>query len=144
MLPIAPSESVLFPGGMRGNGLLTPPAFIAMPYPRGTSLRVSTGRSCAGQFKTSRINWVVQSSAVDYLHLMLVSMKHLCQEYDIKVRTTEPDQTALLPRLLLTRPPLSPPLRSSSHDPLPPPSSHNPCNSWSTSWFITQRHPLPW
>src|SRR5437870_3805774 len=29
---------------------------------------------------TSRINWVVQSSAVDYLHLMLVCMRWLCDE----------------------------------------------------------------
>ncbi|KAB7507036.1 DNA polymerase subunit gamma-1, mitochondrial [Armadillidium nasatum] len=38
------------------------------------------------QFMTSRINWVVQSSAVDFLHLMLVSMKWLMEEYDIKGR----------------------------------------------------------
>jgi hypothetical protein len=37
------------------------------------------------QFLTSRINWVVQSSAVDYLHIMLVLMKHLMAEYNIKV-----------------------------------------------------------
>ncbi|CAD5121345.1 DgyrCDS9868 [Dimorphilus gyrociliatus] len=37
-------------------------------------------------FMTSRINWVVQSSAVDYLHLMLVSMKWLFEKYDIKGR----------------------------------------------------------
>jgi DNA polymerase gamma 1 len=35
---------------------------------------------------TSRINWVVQSSAVDYLHLMLVCMKWLIDEYDLKAR----------------------------------------------------------
>ncbi|KAG2471094.1 DPOG1 polymerase, partial [Polypterus senegalus] len=38
------------------------------------------------EFITSRINWVVQSSAVDYLHLMLVSMKWLFEEYDIDGR----------------------------------------------------------
>lgn len=38
------------------------------------------------QFLTSRVNWVVQSSAVDYLHLMLVSMKWLFEEYDINGR----------------------------------------------------------
>lgn len=32
-------------------------------------------------FMTSRVNWVVQSSAVDYLHLMLVAMRHLFQAY---------------------------------------------------------------
>jgi DNA polymerase gamma 1 len=35
---------------------------------------------------TSRINWVVQSSAVDYLHLILVSMKWLMKEFKIRGR----------------------------------------------------------
>ncbi|XP_015728580.1 DNA polymerase subunit gamma-1 [Coturnix japonica] len=39
-----------------------------------------------GEFLTSRVNWVVQSSAVDYLHLMLVSMKWLFEEYNINGR----------------------------------------------------------
>lgn len=38
------------------------------------------------QFITSRVNWVVQSSAVDYLHMMLVAMKWLCEEHDIDAR----------------------------------------------------------
>lgn len=38
------------------------------------------------KFITSRINWVVQSSAVDYLHLMLVSMKWLFSECKIDGR----------------------------------------------------------
>ncbi|CAI9719229.1 DNA polymerase subunit gamma-1-like [Octopus vulgaris] len=37
-------------------------------------------------FMNSRINWAVQSSAVDYLHLMLVSMKWLLEEYSIDGR----------------------------------------------------------
>lgn len=37
-------------------------------------------------FMTSRVNWVVQSSAVDYLHLMLVSMKYFMEKYKIKGR----------------------------------------------------------
>lgn len=32
------------------------------------------------------MNWVVQSSAVDYLHLMLVAMKWLFEEYNIDGR----------------------------------------------------------
>uniref|UniRef100_A0ACB8E6C4 Uncharacterized protein n=2 Tax=Sphaerodactylus townsendi TaxID=933632 RepID=A0ACB8E6C4_9SAUR len=39
-----------------------------------------------GEFITSRVNWVVQSSAVDYLHLMLVAMKWLCEEFGINGR----------------------------------------------------------
>lgn len=34
----------------------------------------------------SRINWVVQSSGVDYLHLLIVSMEYLIKKYDIKAR----------------------------------------------------------
>ncbi|KAG8916545.1 DNA-directed DNA polymerase gamma mip1 [Tulasnella sp. 417] len=37
-------------------------------------------------FMPSRINWVVQSSGVDYLHLLIVSMEHLLSTYDIKAR----------------------------------------------------------
>jgi len=35
---------------------------------------------------TSRVNWVVQSSAVDYLHLMLVCMRWLLDSYHIDGR----------------------------------------------------------
>ena len=37
-------------------------------------------------FMTSRVNWAVQSSAVDYLHLMLVCMRWLFQKYNIDGR----------------------------------------------------------
>lgn len=37
-------------------------------------------------FMTSRVNWVVQSSAVDYLHLMITCMKWLIRKYNIKAR----------------------------------------------------------
>ncbi|KAG8979253.1 DNA-directed DNA polymerase gamma mip1, partial [Tulasnella sp. 427] len=37
-------------------------------------------------YMPSRINWVVQSSGVDYLHLLIVSMEHLISTYDIKAR----------------------------------------------------------
>ncbi|XP_035668321.1 DNA polymerase subunit gamma-1-like isoform X1 [Branchiostoma floridae] len=39
-----------------------------------------------GEFVTSRVNWVVQSSAVDYLHLMLVCMRWLFDKYNIDGR----------------------------------------------------------
>lgn len=35
---------------------------------------------------TSRINWAVQSSAVDYLHLLLVSMNYLSKVHSIPLR----------------------------------------------------------
>lgn len=37
-------------------------------------------------FMPSRINWVVQSSGVDYLHLLITAMDHLCRTYDIQAR----------------------------------------------------------
>ena len=37
-------------------------------------------------YMTSRINWVVQSSGVDYLHLLIVSMDHLIRTYAIDAR----------------------------------------------------------
>ena len=44
-------------------------------------------RSAAGEsFMPSRINWVVQSSGVDYLHLLIVSMEYLIKKYQIKAR----------------------------------------------------------
>ncbi|KAL7672452.1 hypothetical protein ACOME3_007336 [Neoechinorhynchus agilis] len=45
-------------------------------------------RNVNDDFLTSRINWVVQSSAVDYLHLLLVNMKWLCCKYEINARLT--------------------------------------------------------
>ncbi|KAI6040200.1 hypothetical protein EDC04DRAFT_2677935 [Pisolithus marmoratus] len=38
-------------------------------------------------FMTSRINWVVQSSGVDYLHLLIVAMSYLTSKYDIAAAT---------------------------------------------------------
>ena len=37
-------------------------------------------------YMTSRINWVVQSSGVDYLHLLIVAMEHLTEKYSINAR----------------------------------------------------------
>lgn len=39
-----------------------------------------------GGFMTSRINWAIQSSGVDYLHLLIVSMEYLCRRYSINAR----------------------------------------------------------
>ncbi|GLD60228.1 DNA polymerase subunit gamma-1 [Lates japonicus] len=43
-------------------------------------------KAVKNEFITSRVNWVVQSSAVDYLHLMLVAMKWLFEENNIDGR----------------------------------------------------------
>lgn len=39
-----------------------------------------------GNFMTSRINWAIQSSGVDYLHLLIVSMEYLTRRYNIDAR----------------------------------------------------------
>ncbi|KAJ4424350.1 DNA-directed DNA polymerase gamma mip1 [Gnomoniopsis sp. IMI 355080] len=39
-----------------------------------------------GGFLTSRINWAIQSSGVDYLHLLIVSMDYLIRRFNIKAR----------------------------------------------------------
>ena len=39
-----------------------------------------------GNFMTSRINWAIQSSGVDYLHLLIVSMEYLCRRYNVDAR----------------------------------------------------------
>ena len=37
-------------------------------------------------FLPTRVNWVVQSSAVDYLHLLLVGVRYLFDAYNIRGR----------------------------------------------------------
>lgn len=39
-----------------------------------------------GSFMTSRINWAIQSSGVDYLHLLIVGMDYLIRRYNIAAR----------------------------------------------------------
>jgi DNA polymerase gamma 1 len=39
-----------------------------------------------GGFMTSRINWAIQSSGVDYLHLLIVSMDYLTRRYNLDAR----------------------------------------------------------
>ena len=39
-----------------------------------------------GGFMTSRINWAIQSSGVDYLHLLIISMDYLIRRFNIHAR----------------------------------------------------------
>ncbi|KAH6680813.1 DNA polymeras-like protein gamma [Halenospora varia] len=39
-----------------------------------------------GGFMTSRINWAIQSSGVDYLHLLIISMDYLIRQFNIDAR----------------------------------------------------------
>jgi DNA polymerase gamma 1 len=47
---------------------------------------VSSRTSMASDYMPSRVNWVVQSSGVDYLHLLIVAMEYLIQRFDISAR----------------------------------------------------------
>ncbi|CAG8752098.1 11665_t:CDS:1, partial [Acaulospora colombiana] len=47
---------------------------------------ITDALKCTREFMTSRVNWVVQSSGVDYLHLLLVSMNYLLEKYKIDAR----------------------------------------------------------
>ncbi|KAJ5312570.1 hypothetical protein N7508_003400 [Penicillium antarcticum] len=39
-----------------------------------------------GSFMTSRINWAIQSSGVDYLHLLIIGMDYLIRRFNIQTR----------------------------------------------------------
>lgn len=39
-----------------------------------------------GGFMTSRINWAIQSSGVDYLHLLIIAMDYLIRRYNVQAR----------------------------------------------------------
>ncbi|RDW63033.1 DNA-directed DNA polymerase gamma MIP1 [Aspergillus mulundensis] len=39
-----------------------------------------------GSFMTSRINWAIQSSGVDYLHMLIIAMDYLIRRYNIQAR----------------------------------------------------------
>ncbi|KAH6693824.1 DNA polymerase gamma [Plectosphaerella plurivora] len=53
-----------------------------------------------GGYLTSRINWAIQSSGVDYLHLLVVSMDYLCRRFgvDARVAMTVHDEIRYLVR----------------------------------------------
>lgn len=40
------------------------------------------------QFLPSRVNWTIQSSGVDYLHLLIISMDYLSEKFNIPLRLT--------------------------------------------------------
>ncbi|KAJ2291751.1 DNA-directed DNA polymerase gamma mip1, partial [Coemansia sp. RSA 2706] len=43
-------------------------------------------RAAGDAFMTSRVNWVVQSSGVDYLHLLLVAVRYLARRHHVDMR----------------------------------------------------------
>ena len=86
--PCAVRGEVPPPSGRGNGGLRAGRAPVPPPTWEGAGCGL-TLLSCVclpSQFMTSRVNWVVQSSAVDYLHLMLVAMKWLFEEFAIDGR----------------------------------------------------------
>ncbi|KAG9236574.1 DNA polymeras-like protein gamma [Amylocarpus encephaloides] len=55
----------------------------------------------SGGFMTSRINWAIQSSGVDYLHLLIISMDYLIRRFNVDARLaiTVHDEIRYLVRL---------------------------------------------
>lgn len=47
---------------------------------------LSADNNPKGNYITSRINWIIQSSGVDYLHLLITSMEYLIKKYNINAR----------------------------------------------------------
>merc|ERR1719225_1036234 len=60
--------------------------FPTTPVLHANITRALDSRLCGRNFLTSRINWVVQSSAVDFLHLLLVTVEWLFQEMRVRGR----------------------------------------------------------
>ena len=85
--PCAVRGEVPLPSERGNGGLREGRAPVPPPAPEGAACGLAL-LTCAfpPQFMTSRVNWVVQSSAVDYLHLMLVAMKWLFEEFAIDGR----------------------------------------------------------
>ena len=53
------------------------------PFLNSLITRALQPENCGSAEMTSRINWVVQSSAVDFLHLLLLSVEHLKKQYSL-------------------------------------------------------------
>lgn len=66
--------------------------FAEQPHPRTPVLAAGITEALMrryiskGAFLTSRINWAIQSSGVDYLHLLIVAMDYLIRRYNINAR----------------------------------------------------------
>ena len=57
-----------------------------LPSAMDKKARYGARRQEGGDYMPSRINWVVQSSGVDYLHLLITAMEHLIATYDLQAR----------------------------------------------------------
>jgi DNA polymerase gamma 1 len=66
--------------------------FAEQPYPRTPVLGAGITEALMrrfiskGGFLPSRINWAIQSSGVDYLHLLIVSMDYLIRRFNLNAR----------------------------------------------------------
>ncbi|WWC61419.1 uncharacterized protein I303_104003 [Kwoniella dejecticola CBS 10117] len=79
------SESYLF-NTLESIALSERPTTPALGCGITKALRKSYLEGGTTSYLPSRVNWVVQSSGVDYLHLLIVSMEYLIKTYNIKAR----------------------------------------------------------
>ena len=84
-------EQVMWSGGSESHTFNRLEEIAMSRYPATPVLRAEITRALDSKligrnYLTSRINWVVQSSAVDYLHLLLVAVEWLFQEMGIRGR----------------------------------------------------------
>lgn len=91
-LPPAP-QTTLWHGGSESFLFNTLEAIALSDRPTtpalGCGVTKALSRSYLDELNTylpSRINWVVQSSGVDYLHLLIISMSYLIKRYNIQAR----------------------------------------------------------
>ncbi|KAJ1653673.1 DNA-directed DNA polymerase gamma mip1 [Dispira simplex] len=87
----SPRLDTIWCGGSESFMFNSLEAVALLPHPRTPALGCEISdtllpRIAKSKYMTSRINWVVQSSGVDYLHLLIVSMKYLVQKYNIQAR----------------------------------------------------------
>ncbi|WWC69737.1 uncharacterized protein I206_103680 [Kwoniella pini CBS 10737] len=79
------SESYLF-NTLESIALSEKPKTPALGCGITKALRKSYLDNGLNSYLPSRINWVVQSSGVDYLHLLIISMEYLIKKFQIKAR----------------------------------------------------------
>ena len=86
------SKSSFWRGGTESFVFNTLEAFAEQERPRTPALGAGITEALMrryinkGGFMTSRINWAIQSSGVDYLHLLIVSMDYLISRFNLDAR----------------------------------------------------------
>ena len=86
------ADTAFWRGGTESFVFNTLEAFAEQEQPRTPALGAGITEALRkryinkGSFMTSRINWAIQSSGVDYLHLLIVSMDYLVTRFNLNAR----------------------------------------------------------